>query len=295
MENIKNLVYLCIGFLVVASVLVAGCTGDGGTQSPEQKSISIGYVLWDSEIASTNVIKQVFEKAGYDVAITAVDTAPLFEGLAQGSVDCSVSGWLPVTQKVYWEKYQDRIDLVGKNLEGGALIGLVVPAYVTIDAVDDLNDPVVKEKFGGKIYGIDPGSGTMHTAEKLIEEYGLDYELVPSSNAGMVSVLKRGIDRNEWVVVVGWTPHWKFARWDLKFLDEPLDVFGKNEYIATYARQGLAEDDPEAYEILKRFHWTSEDMNSVMLDIEDGMDPEDAAAKWIDAHPDQVNAWLGKA
>lgn len=294
MKHIKNLVYLFIGFLVVASVLTAGCTGTGA-QSSEQKSISIGYVLWDSEIASTNVIKQVFEKAGYDVTITAIDAAPLFEGLAQGSIDCSVSGWLPVTQKVYWDKYGDEIDLVRKNLEGGALIGLVVPTYVTIGSVEDLNDPAVKEKFGGKIYGIDPGSGTMHTAEKLIEAYNLDYELVPSSTAGMVSALKRGVDRDKWVVVTGWVPHWKFARWDLKFLDEPLDVFGKDEYIATYARQGLAKDDPEAYGILERFHWTAEDMNSVMLDIEEGMEAEDAAAKWVDAHLEQVDVWLGKA
>ncbi|WP_265581191.1 glycine betaine ABC transporter substrate-binding protein [Methanofollis aquaemaris] len=294
MKKTSIIMVFCL-LAVVALVLTAGCTCTGGAPPSEQKSISIGYVLWDSEIASTNVIKQVFEQAGYDVTITAVDTAPLFEGLAKGDIDCSVSGWLPVTQNVYWEKYGDRIDLVRKNLEGGAFIGLVVPSYVTVDSVEDLNDPVVREKFGGKVYGIDPGSGTMHTAEKLIEAYDLDYELVPSSTAGMVSALKRGIDRNEWVVVTGWTPHWKFARWDLKFLDEPRDVFGKNEYIATFARQGLAEDDPEAYGILERFHWTAEDMNSVMLDIEEGMTPEDAAQKWIDAHPEEVKAWIGIA
>ncbi|QSZ68237.1 glycine betaine ABC transporter substrate-binding protein [Methanofollis aquaemaris] len=284
---------LC-GFLAVALVLSAGCTatGDTGTQPSEQKSISIGYVLWDSEIASTNVLKQVFEQAGYDVTITAVDAAPLYQAVASGDVDCTVSAWLPRTQEAYMDEFGDRLDFVGKNLEG-AKIGMVVPSYVTIDSIEEMNG--VKDQFSGKIVGIDAGAGVMKTTEDAIEAYDLEYDLIYSSSAGMASALKKSVDRAEWVVVTGWTPHWMFARWDLKYLDDPKGVYGGEEYIGTLARKGLAGDDPEAYGILKRFHWTPEDMESVMLDIEDGMSHEDAAQKWIDAHPDQVNTWLGKA
>lgn len=291
-KNSKTITCILVGLVAAALVLTAGCTGDAGTQPSEQKSISIGYVLWDSEIASTNVIKQVFEKAGYEVTITAVDAAPLYQAVASGDVDCTVSAWLPRTQKSYMDEFGDQLDLVGKNLEG-AKIGLVVPAYVTIDSIEEMNS--VKDRFEGKIVGIDAGAGVMKTTEDAVEAYGLDYDIVYSSSAGMASALKKAVDREEWVVVTGWTPHWKFARWDLKYLEDPKGIYGDEEYIGTLARTGLAADDPEAYAILKRFSWTPEDMGSVMLDIEDGMSHEDAAQKWIDAHPDQVNAWLGKA
>lgn len=283
---------ILVGLLAAALVLTAGCTGSGGAQPTEQKSIAIGYVLWDSEIASTHVLKQVFEKAGYDVTITAVDAAPLYQAVASGDVDCTVSAWLPRTHRAYMEKYGDRIDQVGRNMEG-TRIGLVVPAYVTIDSIEELNG--VKDRFAGKITGIEPGAGIMSATEEAIEEYGLDYSLVSSSSAGMASALKKAVNGGDWIVVTGWTPHWMFARWDLKYLEDPKGVYGGEEYVATLARKGLAQDDPRAYGILKRFSWTPDDMQSVMLAIDGGMSETEAAKTWIDAHPDQVDAWLGKA
>jgi glycine betaine/proline transport system substrate-binding protein len=283
---------ILVGLLAAALVLTAGCTGSGGAQPTEQKSIAIGYVLWDSEIASTHVLKQVFEKAGYDVTITAVDAAPLYQAVASGDVDCTVSAWLPRTHRAYMEKYGDRIDQVGRNMEG-TRIGLVVPAYVTIDSIEELNG--VKDRFAGKITGIEPGAGIMSATEEAIEEYGLDYSLVSSSSAGMASALKKAVNGGDWIVVTGWTPHWMFARWDLKYLEDPKGVYGGEEYVATLARKGLAQDDPRAYGILKCFSWTPDDMQSVMLAIDGGMSETEAAKTWIDAHPDQVDAWLGKA
>jgi len=290
-KNVSGIIVL--GIVAVCLVITAGCTGsDGGAATSEDTSISIGYVLWDSEIASTNVLKQAFEKAGYTVEITAVDAAPLYQGLAAGDFDCTVSSWLPATHKTYMETYGDSIVMVGKNLEG-AKIGLVVPAYVTIDSIEDLND--AKEQFDGTIVGIEPGAGIMSATETAIADYGLDYELTYSSSAGMASALRKAINEEKWVVVTGWTPHWMFARWDLKYLDDPKGVYGGEEYIATLARTGLEQDKPEAYAILERFHWTTDDMASVMLEIENGTPVDDAAKRWIDGHQDRVDAWIGKA
>ncbi|QSZ68238.1 glycine betaine ABC transporter substrate-binding protein [Methanofollis aquaemaris] len=289
---------ILVTLLAVACLFAAGCTGTGdgpppaGTQTSEQKSISIGYVLWDSEIASTNVIKQVFERAGYDVTLIAVDAAPLYQGLSKGEFDFTVSSWLPRTHGAYMEKFGDQIDEVGRNMNG-TRIGLVVPTYVTIDSIEEMNS--VKDRFDGKITGVEPGAGIMSATEEAIKEYDLDYELVYSSSAGMASALRKAVQGEEWIVVTGWTPHWKFARWDLKYLEDPKGIYGGEEHVATLARTGLAEDDPEAYAILQRFFWTPDDMQSVMLDIDDGMSETEAAQKWLDAHPDQVDAWLGKA
>ncbi|WAI02477.1 glycine betaine ABC transporter substrate-binding protein [Methanogenium organophilum] len=294
---------LCILILVVAGVFIAGCTDETGpapttepTATPTATvmpagEVSIGYVLWDSEIASTNVLKTVYEQAGYDVELKAVDAGPLYQALADGQVDMSVSSWMPTTHDAYWDTYGDDIDMVGTNLEG-AKIGLVVPRYVKIDSIEELNN--VTDQFDGKIIGIEPGAGIMAATERAIEEYGLDYTLVPSSSAAMAAQLTDAYENYEWIVVTGWTPHWKFVRFDLKYLDDPKGVYGGEEYIASLARQGFSEDNPEAYAILERFGWESSDMEEVMLAIEDGATPEDAAQAWVDANQDRVIYWINR-
>ncbi|MBT8508431.1 glycine/betaine ABC transporter [Methanomicrobiaceae archaeon CYW5] len=286
--------FLLLAVLAVfCGIFTAGCTDDGGggptpTAAPV-KEVSIGYVLWDSEIASTNVVKAVYEQAGYDVELKAVDAGPLYQALADGQVDMSVSSWMPATHAAYWETYGDDIVMVGTNLEG-AKIGLVVPAYVTIDSITEMNG--VADQFNGEIIGIEPGAGIMAATETAIEVYDLDYTLVPSSSAAMAAELSDAYANGEWIVVTGWTPHWKFVRFDLKYLDDPEGVYGGEEYIASLARMGFEEDDPEGYAILERFSWNAEDMEEVMLAIEDGATPEEAAQAWVDDNQDRVLSWI---
>lgn len=169
------------GIVLVLCLFSAGCTGTQATEP--KKEIRIGYVTWDCAIASSNVMKLVFEEAGYDVELIAVDAGPLFQALASGSVDFTTTGWLPHTHEHYWEQYGDRIDYVKENIPGAARIGLVVPTYVTIDSIEEMNG--VADQFGGRIVGIEPGAGIMTRTEQAIDEYGLNYELVASSSAGM--------------------------------------------------------------------------------------------------------------
>ena len=292
---------LIIGFALFAS----GCAekGDGAIDGAEVTSpvteasefsepVKIGYVLWDGEIASTNVVQQVLEQAGYeDVEIIAVDAGPLFQGLVSGQFDFTTSAWLPHTHQNYWENYGDRIDSVQTNLED-CKIGLVVPAYVTIDSIEKLNSK--KEKFKGRIIGIDPGAGIMHASESAISEYDLEMELVSGSSAAMATSLKKAIDSEEWAVVTLWSPHWAFNRWDLKYLDDPKGAYGDADNVVTLAKLGLEEEKPNLYGILTRFQWTHDDIQAVMMDIENGMTPEEAAAKWVENNPEKVNAWLGE-
>ncbi|MCC7565917.1 MAG: glycine betaine ABC transporter substrate-binding protein [Methanomicrobiaceae archaeon] len=274
----------------MATILMAGCVTEDTAAPPA--TVNIGYVTWDCAIASTHVMQEVFEQAGYDVTLTAVDAGPLYAALARGDVDFTTTAWLPHTHEHYWEEYGDQLDYVNENIPGTARIGLVVPAYVTIDSIEEMND--VADQFGGRIVGIEPGAGIMTRTEQAIDEYDLNYELVASSSAGMAAELRSAINSEEWVVVTGWSPHWKFGRFDLKYLDDPKGVYGDAEDIVTVARQGLREDDPKAYGILERFEWTSEDIHSVMTDIEGGMPEEEAAKKWVDANPETVAAWIGE-
>ncbi len=150
----------------------------------------------------------------------------------------------------------------------------------------------VGESVNYKITGIDPGAGIMETTEKAIEEYGLtDWDLVSGSGAAMTAALKKAYDKENPIIVTGWTPHWKFAKYDLKYLEDPKGVYGGEEQIRSIGRIGLAEDLPEAHQILSQFHWTEEDMGEVMMAIQEGEKEEVAAQNWIDANEEKVAEW----
>ncbi|MFD1205151.1 MULTISPECIES: glycine betaine ABC transporter substrate-binding protein [Sporosarcina] len=150
----------------------------------------------------------------------------------------------------------------------------------------------VGESVDYKITGIDPGAGIMEATEEAINEYGLDkWDLTTGSGAAMTAALKKAYDKEEPIIVTGWTPHWKFAKFDLKYLDDPKGVYGGEEQIHTIARTGLAEDLPEAHQILSNFKWEEQDMGDIMVAIQDGEKEEVAAQNWIDANEDKVAEW----
>ncbi|WYP25615.1 glycine betaine ABC transporter substrate-binding protein [Alkalihalobacillus sp. FSL W8-0930] len=160
------------------------------------------------------------------------------------------------------------------------------------DSADTSNEASGNDGSGlNEITGIDGGAGVMTAAQSAIDTYDLDLSLQASSGAAMTEALGNAIDNEEPIVVTGWTPHWMFTTYDLKYLDDPENVFGEEESIHTFTRDGLAEDAPEANTVLDNFYWSEDDMGEVMLDIQEGTDPEEAAANWVESHQDQVNEW----
>jgi glycine betaine/proline transport system substrate-binding protein len=276
-----------IGLMTIACCLIFS----GNAFADKKPTVKIAYVEWACATASSNVAKTVIEsKLGYKCELLPVSAAAMYQALAGGDVDAITTAWLPVTHKDYMAKIKDKVVDLGPNLKG-ARLGLVVPSYVTIDSVDQLNANA--KKFDGKIIGIDPGAGLMGMAEKAMTEYDLkDMELLEGSGAMMTAMLGNAIKKNEWIVVTGWAPHWKFGRWDLKFLKDPKGVFGVEETINTIARQGLKKDMPDVYKFLDAFFWTTGDIGQVMVWNQDGMDPADSAKKWVKENPEKVAAWL---
>src|SRR5690625_875182 len=150
----------------------------------------------------------------------------------------------------------------------------------------------VGEEVDYTIIGIEPGAGITQATNTALEEYenlaGWNHE--ESSTAAMLTELREAINNEEPIIVAGWTPHHKFAQYDLKYLDDPLEAYGGEEYISTIVRDGLQEDMPEAYEVLDRFYWEVEDMESIMLAGQD-MEIEEAAEEWVAENEDTVAEW----
>jgi glycine betaine/proline transport system substrate-binding protein len=203
-----------------------------------------------------------------------------------------VAAWLPGTHASYLEKYGNDIVDAGVNLDG-TKTGLAVPAYMDINSIEDLNNAEVAASLDNMIIGIEPGAGIMTATEAAIEAYGLsDYTLLESSSAAMAQELQKAFDNNEPIVVTGWTPHWMFANMDLKYLDDPKNVYGGAEQIHTMVRKGLKDDMPDVYLFLSQFKWTADDMAQVMVKIQGGQSPEEAAKDWVDNNEAKVNEWI---
>jgi glycine betaine/proline transport system substrate-binding protein len=213
----------------------------------------------------------------------------MWQAVGSGDADAMVAAWLPTTHAHYLQQVADRVVDLGPNLEG-TRIGLVVPTYVTIDSIDDLVGTA--SRFDGRIIGIDPGAGLMSKTEQAIERYGLDLKLIEGSGATMTAALADAVRKQEWIVVTGWTPHWMFARWKLKYLEDPKNVYGGPGHIDTIVRKGLKSDMPEVYRVLDGFHWTPDEMAELMAwNQEEGADPYENAQRWVEQHPDRVAEW----
>lgn len=192
--------------------------------------------------------------------------------------------------------------MLTKLKKAGLVAGLSATLLLAACGGDNNNDNNAASNNGGDvdygeemnytITGIEPGAGVVQAAENSVDVYDLDDWTVDTSSSGaMATALGEAIKNEEPIVVTGWSPHWKFAEYDLKYLEDPEGVFGDEETINTMVREGLKDDMPEAYELLDNFNWSPDDLEEVMLMVSEGQEPEEAAQAWIDENEDAVNEW----
>lgn len=285
----KRLTQSTLLTLLMAFTMLS-CNSSGKKENTDSKTITIGYVDgWAEGIAMTYVTKEIFEANGYIVKTQRAAVDLLYASLSNGDTDAYMDAWLPVTHGSKIKKFEGKIEQLGVNYTN-AKIGLVVPKYVTINSIKELN--ANKDKFEEKIIGIEKGAGLTAKTDKVVEEYGLELKHMTSSSIAMLAELKKAIDKNKWIVVAGWAPHWKFGRYDLKFLEDPKGVYGAAETIETYARKGLKEDDPFAANYFSKFSLTEQQMADLLLQMNSGESKEVAAKSWVAANNELVATWL---
>ena len=269
-------------------LIIGGVSGNLLKQTTSAKKAHLVYMNWDSEVASVNVLSEAMRQYGFSVETTSLDNTIAWQTVANGQADGMISAWLPNTHQVQWKKYGKKVDLLGTNLTG-AKVGLVVPSYMKVNSIADLKNQAKKT-----IIGIEPGAGVMASAEKTLKDYDnlKDWTLTPSSSGAMTVALGEAIKQHKDIVVTGWSPHWMFSKYDLKYLTDPKQTMGKTENIETIARKDLKKDNPQAYKVLKNFKWQKSDMEKVMLDIQKGTAPQTAAKNWIKSNQKQVDSWF---
>jgi glycine betaine/proline transport system substrate-binding protein len=277
--------------LLVLSTLSAALAATSACVAADAKpTIKIGYVEgWDDSVATSIVAAQVIEKKlGYPVQLVPVAAGVMWQGVARGDLDATLSAWLPVTHGAYWANYKSKVIDLGSNFND-AKIGLIVPENADVTSLTDLE--AKKAEFNSRIVGIDAGAGVMSKASEAIKAYGLDYTLMPSSGSAMTAELARAEAAKKPIIVTGWKPHWMFAKYKLKFLEDPKRVFGDAEHVDSVVNPGLEKKAPTVVAFLKKFQWKPGEIDGVMLAATNGEKPAAAADAWIAAHGDRVNSW----
>jgi len=191
---------------------------------------------------------------------------------------------------------KDKVETLG-TVYDGAKLGWVVPAYIPeseIASIEDLKKPEVQKKLSGIVQGIDPGAGLTRLSEKAVKDYGLDdYKLQISSEAGMLTTVDRAMRSEKWFVATSWSPHWMFGKYKLRYLTDPKKSLGEAEHVDVLARKDFKTENPKVAGFLSRMKLPIADLEAGMFTAQE-TSYDEAVAKYIKDHPDQVKAWVGE-
>lgn len=262
----------------------------------DKKTLQFGVVAWSEALAIGSVIQYLMEtELDQPVKVTNPDIGVAYTAVQKKDLDLFIEAWLPVTHEAYWDKVASDVVDFGPIYEDASL-GWAVPNYIPKDvfnSVEDMDKKEVKEKCDGKIIGIDPGSGLMQHSALMMKEYPEleDWTLVEGSDYAMVAALKRAMQRKEWTVVTLWKPHFAFARFDIRYIEDPKGVLGGEERVHMIGREDFMSVFPnEVSMFLSRLYFPIEKVNE-LVDLYE-QDEDTAARKFIENNQKMVSYWL---
>lgn len=286
---------------VLVGLALIGVSSIGLPAEPDScKTVRFSDVGWSCITATTAIATEILEGLGYEPQVDVLSVPVTFQSLANDDLDAFLGLWLPTQESMiqpYFDKNQ--IDRVAMNLEG-AKYTLAVPKYVQEAGVKSFGDLAAhQDKFEGKIYGIEPGNDGNQIIQDMIDNdaFGLSgWEVVESSEQGMLSQVERATKRDEWIVFLGWEPHPMNRRFELAYLAGGDDYFGPNyggATVYTLAPAGYTEKCPNVGQLLKNMKFSLALENEIMgYMLQDGMEPQAAALELIKNHPELVDSWL---
>lgn len=178
----------------------------------------------------------------------------------------------------------------------GVAAGLSLSFFLVGCNSDEENaqgEALIGEQVDYTITGTEPGAGQTQKNEEVLEEYDNlnGWEQDVSSAGAMLTQLENSINNEEPIIFSAWSPHYKFAQWDLKYLDDPKGIHGEEEQITTIGREGLNDEMPEAYTILERIQLNLEDVEEALYEAQE-KDFETVAREWSVDNQETISEWI---
>lgn len=282
---------------LIAAVLTAAASAGYAGQCDSVRFSDVG---WTDITATTALTSVVLQKLGYETSTQMLSVPVTYKSLENGDIDVFLGNWMPTMEgdiRPYLER--GTVETVRTNLTG-AKYTLAVPQYVYDAGVKSFADIAeFADKFDNRIYGIEPGNDGNRLIQDMIDKnaFGLkDFSVVESSEAGMLSQVKRKTRRDKWIVFLGWEPHPMNSNFAIAYLAGGDDYFGPDlggASVMTNVRKGYSEECPNVGQLLKNLQFSLALENEVMKAIlDDGEKPQQAAENWLQANPQVLDTWL---
>ncbi len=262
------------------------------------KKVRFADVGWTDIQVTTGVTQVILEALGYTPDVKAGLAVPVtYASMKSKDIDVFLGNWMPsMTADIKAYTDDKSVETISTNLENAGY-GLVVPQYVADAGVKSLKDLAAnKDKFGGKIYGIEAGNDGNRIIGEMIakKENGLEgFTLVESSEAGMLTEAEKAIKDNKWIIFLGWTPHPVMGEMKIHYLDGMGDSGFGAATVHTNVRAGYTTECPNVGKLLTNLKFTLAMEGAMMAPVlKDGADPKATALAWLKANPDAVTPWL---
>jgi glycine betaine/proline transport system substrate-binding protein len=283
--------------ILLASALVAVSAVAAQAAEPEScKTVRMADVGWTDNTAQNGLFKTVLKGLGYSPEDQVLALPVIMESLKNKDLDVFLDNWMP-SNAANVQPYLDEksLEMLDANLTGAGY-GPVVPDYVAEAGVKDVKDlGKFADKFDKKFYGIEPGNdGNKIVQAKIDDPNGgmQGFELVESSEQGMLAQAQKSMKNQEWIAFLGWTPHPVMGKMNLVYLTGfENDGFGDAQ-IKTLTRAGYSAECPNVGKLLSNLKFDLAMESAIMAAIDGGADGEQAAADWLKANPGVLDKWL---
>ena len=264
------------------------------------KNVRMGVVNWTDVIATSAMAQTLLDGLGYKTKQTSASQQIIFAGLRDKRLDMFLGYWNPImNQSITPFVDAKQVTVLAEPSLKDAKAMLAVPTYMADKGLKSFADIATFEKeLGGRIYGIEPGSGANTQIKAMIEknQFGLGkFQLVESSEAGMLSAVTRAVKRNEPIVFFGWTPHPMNINQDITYLTGSEDALGPDEGRATVwtvTAPDYASRCPNVSRLLSNLTFSAEDESRMMQPLLDHKDAQASARQWLKDHPQDQQRWL---
>lgn len=288
---------------LAAAAFLTACvaTGSASAADPETcKTVRFSDVGWTDITATTAVASRILTGLGYEPKTELLAVPVTYAAMKSKDIDVFLGNWMPTMENDIKPYREDKsVETIGANLEG-AKYTLAVPKYTAEAGLKDFADIAkFKDQLGAKIYGIEPGNDGNRLILDMIkdEETGLKgFELVESSEQGMLAQVERAVARKEPIVFLGWEPHPMNKRFEMTYLTGGDAVFGPNfggATVYTNTRAGYSTECPNVGKFLKNLVFSLDLENALMGKIlTDGVEAPKAAEEWLKTNPPELAKWL---
>ncbi|MBF7143783.1 MULTISPECIES: choline ABC transporter substrate-binding protein [Pseudomonas] len=264
------------------------------------KSVRLGVVNWTDVIATSSLAQVLLDGLGYETRQTSASQQIIFAGIRDQRLDLFLGYWNPLmTATITPFVDQKQVRVLDTPSLADARATLAVPSYLADKGLKRFADIArFKKELGGKLYGIEPGSGANTQIKQMIasNQFGLgDFQLVESSEAGMLSAVARAVKRNEAIVFFGWAPHPMNVNLKMTYLTGSEGALGPDEGKATVwtvTAPDYASRCPNVNQLLSNLTFSAADESRMMQPLLDHKEPLDAARQWLKDHPQDRARWL---